>query len=220
MCSLWKLQTFLVFPVFSLNFVCALLGFAFLSWILFRILCILQHTVAFVIFLNSIVILNFMLPESPKDNHIIARNTQPKFIFPTYYGTRRFITAFTSARYLSLSWASLIQSTTPHSTSWKYILTLILLTWKIRWAPYNASKWQMGFNSGFQVLISSHLSLGLPSCPFPSGFPTRTWIRSFLGWILFHIRCILHHTVAFVIFLSSFVILNFCWLNGLRMTIW
>jgi len=31
-------------------------------------------------------------------------------------------------------------------------LTLILLTWKIRWAPNNASKWQMGFNSAFKGL--------------------------------------------------------------------
>ena len=33
--------------------------------------------------------------------------------FPAFYGVRRFITAFTSARHLSLSWASLIQSTHP-----------------------------------------------------------------------------------------------------------
>jgi len=32
------------------------------------------------------------------------------------------------------------------------ILTLILLTWRIWWAPNNASKWQMGFNSPFKVL--------------------------------------------------------------------
>jgi hypothetical protein len=31
--------------------------------------------------------------------------------FSAFYGTRRFITAFTSARHLSLSWASSIQST-------------------------------------------------------------------------------------------------------------
>ena len=43
--------------------------------------------------------------------------------FPTFYGTRRFITAFTSARHLSLSWASSIQSVLPHSTSWWSILT-------------------------------------------------------------------------------------------------
>ena len=31
-------------------------------------------------------------------------------------------------------------------------LTLILLTWRIWWAPNNASKWQMGFNSAFKGL--------------------------------------------------------------------
>jgi len=31
-------------------------------------------------------------------------------------------------------------------------LTLILLTWRIWWAPNNASKWQMGFNSVFKGL--------------------------------------------------------------------
>jgi hypothetical protein len=34
--------------------------------------------------------------------------------FPAFYGTRRFITAFTSARHLSLSWAISIQSIAPH----------------------------------------------------------------------------------------------------------
>ena len=33
--------------------------------------------------------------------------------FPAFYGTRRFITALTSVRHLSLSWASPIQSTYP-----------------------------------------------------------------------------------------------------------
>jgi len=32
------------------------------------------------------------------------------------------------------------------------VLTLILLTWKIWWAPSNASRWQMGFNSAFKGL--------------------------------------------------------------------
>ena len=37
--------------------------------------------------------------------------------FHAFYKARRFITAFTSARHLSLSWASSIQSTKPHPTS-------------------------------------------------------------------------------------------------------
>jgi len=37
---------------------------------------------------------------------------------------------------------------------WMYVvqLTLILLTWSIGWAPNNARKWQMGFNSAFKGL--------------------------------------------------------------------
>src|SRR5215510_13249971 len=65
--------------------------------------------------------------------------------FPAFYGTRRFITALTSVRHQSLSWASPIQSTYPHPTSWRSIL-----------------------------ILSTHLRLGLPSGLFPSGFPTNT----------------------------------------------
>ena len=65
--------------------------------------------------------------------------------FPAFYGTRRFITAFTSFRHPSLSWASPIQSKCPQPTSWRSILILF-----------------------------THLRLGLPSGLFPSGFPTRT----------------------------------------------
>ena len=65
--------------------------------------------------------------------------------FPAFYGTRRFITALTTVRHLSLSWASPIQSTYPHPTSWRSIL-----------------------------ILSIHLRLGLPSGLFPSGFPTKT----------------------------------------------
>jgi len=40
-------------------------------------------------------------------------------------------------------------------------LTLILLTWSIRWAPSNESNWHMGFNSTFIGLIGTteHLTL-------------------------------------------------------------
>ena len=65
--------------------------------------------------------------------------------FPAVHGTRRFITALTSVRHLSLSWASPIQSKYPHPTSWKSIL-----------------------------ILSTHLRLGLPSGLLPSGFPSKT----------------------------------------------
>jgi hypothetical protein len=43
---------------------------------------------------------------------------------PAFYGTRRFITAFTRTRHLSLFWARSIQFMPPYSTSWKSILIL------------------------------------------------------------------------------------------------
>jgi hypothetical protein len=64
--------------------------------------------------------------------------------YPAFHGTRRFITALTSVRHLSLSWASPIQSAYLHPTSWRSIL-----------------------------ILSTHLRLGLPSGLFPSGFPTK-----------------------------------------------
>ena len=57
--------------------------------------------------------------------------------FPEFHGTRRFITALTSVRHLSLSWASPIQSIYPHLTSWRSILILsthLLLTYLLHCA--------------------------------------------------------------------------------------
>jgi hypothetical protein len=44
--------------------------------------------------------------------------------FPAFYGIRWFITALTSARQLSLSWARSIQFNPPQPTSWRSILIL------------------------------------------------------------------------------------------------
>jgi hypothetical protein len=44
-------------------------------------------------------------------------------------------------------------------------LTLILLTWKIWWAPNNASRWQIGFNSAFKGLRTE-----APNFRFPFEF--------------------------------------------------
>jgi hypothetical protein len=48
--------------------------------------------------------------------------------FPTFYGTRRFITVFTRALHLSPSWARSIQSISPHPTYLIVILIRVLST--------------------------------------------------------------------------------------------
>jgi len=77
------------------------------------------------------------LIEKPTSSQIVTK-------FPIFYGTRRLINAFISARRLSLSWASSIQSITPNSTSWRSIL-----------------------------ILYSHLRHGLPTGLVPSGFTTK-----------------------------------------------
>jgi len=64
--------------------------------------------------------------------------------FPAFHGNRRFITALTSVRQLSLSWASPIQSIYTHPISWRSVL-----------------------------ILSTHPRLGLPSGLLPSVFPTK-----------------------------------------------
>jgi len=62
-------------------------------------------------------------------------------------------------------------------------LTLILLTWKIWWAPNNASKWQMGFNSAFKGLmsiltLSTNPSVDFHYVFFTSIFSPNSYIHS------------------------------------------
>jgi len=71
--------------------------------------------------------------------------------FPAFYETRRFITALTSVRHPSLTWANPIQSTYPHPTSWRSIL-----------------------------ILNTHLRLGLPSVSFPPISPPRPYTHPLL----------------------------------------
>ena len=63
---------------------------------------------------------------SPWSRVLLEKLTGSKLIkkFPAFYGTRSFITAFTGARHLFLSWASSIHYMPPHLTSWRSILLL------------------------------------------------------------------------------------------------
>ena len=95
--------------------------------------------------LNNIYLLTYLL--TPWCRVLLEKLTGLHLVkkFPAFHRTRRFITAFTSVRHVSLSWASSIQSISPHVTSWRSIL-----------------------------ILSSHPRLGLPSGLFPSDFLTKT----------------------------------------------
>jgi hypothetical protein len=63
---------------------------------------------------------------TPWNRFLLEKLTSLQLVkkFPVFYGTRRFLTALKSARHLSLSRASPIQSSHPHPTSWRSILIL------------------------------------------------------------------------------------------------
>ena len=98
-------------------------------------------------YLSLISVKNWLYLLTPWSRVLLEKLASLQLVkkFPAFYGSRRFLTALTSARHLSLSWASPIQFSYPNPTSWRSIL-----------------------------ILSSYLRLGLPSGLFPSGFPTST----------------------------------------------
>ena len=101
--------------------------------------------VASAVHLNTTHVTKYLL--TPWCRVLLEKLTSLQLVkkFPTFYGTRSFITALISIRHLSLSWASPIQSTYPHPTSWRS-----------------------------NLILPTHLRLGVPSGLFPSFFPTKT----------------------------------------------
>jgi len=88
---------------------------------------------------------------TPRSRVVLEKLTGFQLVkkFHAFYGTRRFITAVTSAFHVSLSPASSMQSILPHPTSWRSIL-----------------------------ILSSHLPLSLPSGLFPSGLLPQSHVPS------------------------------------------
>ena len=144
-----------IYYVFLLLCLCILivmyiLFFIFCFIVLFCVLCLCKcvlyccHRVSTQLKLTNI---SYHIILTPWCRVLLEKLTGLQLVkkFPAFHGTRRFITALTSVRQLSLSWVSPIQSIYPHPTSWRSIL-----------------------------ILSTHLCLGLPSGLFPSGFPTNT----------------------------------------------
>jgi hypothetical protein len=69
-----------------------------------------------------------MVVLTPRSRFLLEKLTGSQLVkkFPAFFGTRKFITAFSRARHLSLSWARSSQSMLPHPTSWRSILILEL----------------------------------------------------------------------------------------------
>ena len=111
--------------------------------------CVFYHKYLFFIYRKLQLILRYVLTYllTPWCRVLLEQLTGLQLVkkFHAFHGTRRFITALTSLRHLSLSWASPILSIYPHPTSWRSIL-----------------------------ILCTHLRLGLPSGLLPSAFLTKT----------------------------------------------
>ena len=78
-------------------------------------------------FFHSSKIITYLL--APWSRVLLEKLTRSQLVkkFPETYGTRRFLTIFTSVHQLSLSWARSVQSMPLHPTSWRCILILFFL---------------------------------------------------------------------------------------------
>jgi hypothetical protein len=124
-CSNLYVTCVLVFIVFCICLYCVLSPFVYIYLLLFCLDCCKDYChrvttqLQWIIIIIIIIIIIYLL--TPCSN---LTGLQLVKKFPAFHGTRRFITAFTSARHLSLSWASSIQSIPLQPSSWKSILML------------------------------------------------------------------------------------------------
>ena len=106
---------------------------------------------------------------SPWSRVLLDKLTSSQLLkkLPSFYGTRRSITAFTSTRHLPLSWASSIQSIPPTSHFLKTHLNIILPS-----TP-GSSKWSLSIRFPHQNTVRASLSYTCPT-HFILNFITRT----------------------------------------------
>ena len=113
---------------------------------------------------QSGLLLTYLLP--PWSTVLLEKLTVSQLVkkFPTFFGTRRFIAVFTSARHLSLSWAISIQSIPPTSHFLKIHIHIFLPTMP------GSSKWSLshGFPHQTPVYTSPFPHTCYMSRPFHS----------------------------------------------------
>jgi len=81
--------------------------------------------------------------------------------FPAFYGTRRFITAFTSARYLSVYWATaILPMTSSYFLKVNYIIILP--------STPKFSKWSFSLRSTHQIPLYNLYVSQMSNLPCPS----------------------------------------------------
>ena len=104
--------------------------------------------------------------------------------FPAFYDTRRFLTAFTRARHLSLSWIISVRSVPPHPTSWSSVL-----------------------------IPSSYLRHCLPSSLFSSRLPTKTLYTPFFSMFhRAFFNSVMDKTPTHALFIQHYISLA-CWFH-------
>jgi len=142
-------------PIYLLTY---LLSYLVTYWLTDILTYLLTYCLIYLLTNLRIDLLTYLL--TPYSTVLLEKLTSSQLVkkFPPFYGTRRFITTFTTARHLSLSWASSTQSITPDPTSWRSIL-----------------------------ILPSYLCLGLPDGLYPSGFPTKTPYTTLLSPYVLHV---------------------------------